>query len=202
MAVTTGATRPTSGPERPQSRGRARGGIADRVGICPDYDRPEVRWRVAEGELDLRGDGTVRLIETPGRLRDRAGRPQSERSEPAGGLRSKDGRGERLLKRPAAGRRPGRPRGALDAHRCTLAPNSAGACFRLRRCSVQPRSLTLALPRLRSPARARQRTRGITEAGPTCSGGRVLRFATNAYLGAWPRVPVDRRIEPARGARC
>lgn len=31
-----------------------------------DYDRPDLRWRQTQGELDLLGDGTVRLIETPG----------------------------------------------------------------------------------------------------------------------------------------
>jgi glyoxylase-like metal-dependent hydrolase (beta-lactamase superfamily II) len=34
--------------------------------VRADYDRPEVRWQLAEGELDLFGDGTIRLIETPG----------------------------------------------------------------------------------------------------------------------------------------
>ena len=34
--------------------------------VHADYDRPEIRWQLAEGELDLFGDGTVRLIETPG----------------------------------------------------------------------------------------------------------------------------------------
>jgi glyoxylase-like metal-dependent hydrolase (beta-lactamase superfamily II) len=34
--------------------------------VREDYDRPEIRWQLAEGELDLFGDGTVRLIETPG----------------------------------------------------------------------------------------------------------------------------------------
>jgi N-acyl homoserine lactone hydrolase len=34
--------------------------------VREDYERPEVRWQLAEGELDLFGDGTVRLIETPG----------------------------------------------------------------------------------------------------------------------------------------
>lgn len=32
--------------------------------------------------------------------------------------------------------------------------------------------------------------------------GRVPGSRDNAHLGAWPRVRVDRRIEPARGARC
>lgn len=34
--------------------------------IHADYDRPELRWVPTDGELDLFGDGTVRLIETPG----------------------------------------------------------------------------------------------------------------------------------------
>jgi glyoxylase-like metal-dependent hydrolase (beta-lactamase superfamily II) len=34
--------------------------------VRKDYERPELRWRPAEGELDLFGDGTVRLLETPG----------------------------------------------------------------------------------------------------------------------------------------
>ena len=34
--------------------------------VREDYERPELRWRPAEGELDLFGDGTVRLLETPG----------------------------------------------------------------------------------------------------------------------------------------
>ena len=34
--------------------------------VRADYDRPELRWRPAAGELDLFGDGTVRLLETPG----------------------------------------------------------------------------------------------------------------------------------------
>ena len=34
--------------------------------VRADYERPELRWRPAEGELDLFGDGTVRLLETPG----------------------------------------------------------------------------------------------------------------------------------------
>ncbi len=34
--------------------------------VRADYDRPELRWRTWSGELDLFGDGTVRLIETPG----------------------------------------------------------------------------------------------------------------------------------------
>jgi N-acyl homoserine lactone hydrolase len=34
--------------------------------VREDYDRPELRWQLAEGELDLFGDGTIRLFETPG----------------------------------------------------------------------------------------------------------------------------------------
>ena len=34
--------------------------------VRADYDRPELRWRTWSGNLDLFGDGTVRLIETPG----------------------------------------------------------------------------------------------------------------------------------------
>ncbi len=34
--------------------------------VREDYDRPDVRWQLAEGELDLFADGTIRLIETPG----------------------------------------------------------------------------------------------------------------------------------------
>ena len=34
--------------------------------VRADYERPELHWRPAEGELDLFGDGTVRLVETPG----------------------------------------------------------------------------------------------------------------------------------------
>lgn len=34
--------------------------------VREDHDRAEVRWQLAEGELDLFGDGTIRLIETPG----------------------------------------------------------------------------------------------------------------------------------------
>jgi N-acyl homoserine lactone hydrolase len=34
--------------------------------IREDYDRPELRWQPAEGELDLFGDGTIRLLQTPG----------------------------------------------------------------------------------------------------------------------------------------
>jgi glyoxylase-like metal-dependent hydrolase (beta-lactamase superfamily II) len=34
--------------------------------VRADYERPELRWRPVEGELDLFGDGSVRLLETPG----------------------------------------------------------------------------------------------------------------------------------------
>jgi glyoxylase-like metal-dependent hydrolase (beta-lactamase superfamily II) len=34
--------------------------------VHADFDLPGLRWRPAEGELDLFGDGTVRLIESPG----------------------------------------------------------------------------------------------------------------------------------------
>jgi N-acyl homoserine lactone hydrolase len=34
--------------------------------VRDDYERPELRWQPLEGELDLFGDGTVRLLETPG----------------------------------------------------------------------------------------------------------------------------------------
>jgi glyoxylase-like metal-dependent hydrolase (beta-lactamase superfamily II) len=34
--------------------------------VRADYDRPGLRWQLAEGELDLFGDRTVRLLETPG----------------------------------------------------------------------------------------------------------------------------------------
>jgi N-acyl homoserine lactone hydrolase len=34
--------------------------------VRADYERPELRWRTWSGELDLFGDGTVRLLETPG----------------------------------------------------------------------------------------------------------------------------------------
>jgi glyoxylase-like metal-dependent hydrolase (beta-lactamase superfamily II) len=34
--------------------------------VRADYDRPELRWRPTDGELDLYGDGAVRLLETPG----------------------------------------------------------------------------------------------------------------------------------------
>ncbi len=34
--------------------------------VRADFDRPELRWKPFEGDLDLFGDGTVRLIETPG----------------------------------------------------------------------------------------------------------------------------------------
>lgn len=34
--------------------------------VRADYDRPELKWQTTDSELDLFGDGTVRLIETPG----------------------------------------------------------------------------------------------------------------------------------------
>ena len=34
--------------------------------VRADYERPELRWQTWTGELDLFGDGEVRLIETPG----------------------------------------------------------------------------------------------------------------------------------------
>ncbi len=34
--------------------------------VRADYDRPELRWQLSEGELDLFGDGAIRLLETPG----------------------------------------------------------------------------------------------------------------------------------------
>jgi glyoxylase-like metal-dependent hydrolase (beta-lactamase superfamily II) len=34
--------------------------------IPADFQRPELKWQTWSGELDLFGDGTVRLIETPG----------------------------------------------------------------------------------------------------------------------------------------
>jgi len=34
--------------------------------IRQDYERPELRWKPVEGEVDLFGDGTIRLLETPG----------------------------------------------------------------------------------------------------------------------------------------
>ena len=34
--------------------------------VRADFDRPELGWRTWSGELDLFGDGSVRLIETPG----------------------------------------------------------------------------------------------------------------------------------------
>jgi glyoxylase-like metal-dependent hydrolase (beta-lactamase superfamily II) len=34
--------------------------------VRADYDRSELRWQLAEGEQDLFGDGTIRLLETPG----------------------------------------------------------------------------------------------------------------------------------------
>jgi N-acyl homoserine lactone hydrolase len=34
--------------------------------VRADYERPELRWQLVDGELDLFGDGTIRLLETPG----------------------------------------------------------------------------------------------------------------------------------------
>jgi glyoxylase-like metal-dependent hydrolase (beta-lactamase superfamily II) len=34
--------------------------------VRADYERPELRWQPTDGELDLFGDGTIRLLETPG----------------------------------------------------------------------------------------------------------------------------------------
>ena len=34
--------------------------------VRADFDRPELRWQTTDGELDLFGDGTIRLLETPG----------------------------------------------------------------------------------------------------------------------------------------
>jgi glyoxylase-like metal-dependent hydrolase (beta-lactamase superfamily II) len=34
--------------------------------VREDYDRSERRWQLAGGELDLFGDGAIRLLETPG----------------------------------------------------------------------------------------------------------------------------------------
>lgn len=34
--------------------------------VRADYERPELRWQTWTGELDLFGDDTIRLIETPG----------------------------------------------------------------------------------------------------------------------------------------
>lgn len=34
--------------------------------VHADYDRTDLRWQLVEGELDLFGDRTIRLIETPG----------------------------------------------------------------------------------------------------------------------------------------
>jgi hypothetical protein len=33
--------------------------------VRADYDRPELRWQLAEGELDLFENGTIRLRESP-----------------------------------------------------------------------------------------------------------------------------------------
>ena len=34
--------------------------------VREDFDRPELRWKLTEGEVDLFDDGAIRLIETPG----------------------------------------------------------------------------------------------------------------------------------------
>jgi N-acyl homoserine lactone hydrolase len=34
--------------------------------VRADFDHPELRWQTVEGETDLFGDGTIRLLETPG----------------------------------------------------------------------------------------------------------------------------------------
>jgi glyoxylase-like metal-dependent hydrolase (beta-lactamase superfamily II) len=34
--------------------------------VRADYDRPELRWQTVDGETDLFGDGSVKLLETPG----------------------------------------------------------------------------------------------------------------------------------------
>jgi N-acyl homoserine lactone hydrolase len=34
--------------------------------VRADYERPELRWEPVEGERDLFGDGTIRLLESPG----------------------------------------------------------------------------------------------------------------------------------------
>jgi N-acyl homoserine lactone hydrolase len=34
--------------------------------VRADYDRPELRWKPIDGDLDLHGDGVIRLLETPG----------------------------------------------------------------------------------------------------------------------------------------
>lgn len=34
--------------------------------VRADYDRPELRWQTVAGDTDLFGDGSVRLLETPG----------------------------------------------------------------------------------------------------------------------------------------
>ena len=76
----------------------------------------------------------------------------------------------------SAGKRVPRPasRGKLSSARrsllCCLLPWSALLDWR-RLDRADRRRRAKALPRLRSPARARQRTRGITEAGPARSGG-------------------------------
>jgi N-acyl homoserine lactone hydrolase len=34
--------------------------------VREDYDRPDLRWQTIDGDLDVFGDGTIRMIETPG----------------------------------------------------------------------------------------------------------------------------------------
>jgi N-acyl homoserine lactone hydrolase len=34
--------------------------------VRADYDRPEITWQTFDGDLDVFGDGTIRLLETPG----------------------------------------------------------------------------------------------------------------------------------------
>ena len=53
-------TRASSRPPGPQSHPRATGYVRD------DYDRPELQWQLFDGDLDLFGDGAIRLLETPG----------------------------------------------------------------------------------------------------------------------------------------
>ena len=45
---------------------RASESPADQGYVPADYDRPELRWRTVAGEVDLFGDGAIRLMETPG----------------------------------------------------------------------------------------------------------------------------------------
>jgi N-acyl homoserine lactone hydrolase len=52
--------------ERELEAARAAGSPEATGYIRADYERPELKWQTWSGELDLFGDGTVRLIETPG----------------------------------------------------------------------------------------------------------------------------------------